>query len=100
MLSCDDRSKGFEIYGCEHCGKFKIVPFRYKSRFCNTCGTKYASDRANSMSLKMVNCIHRHCVFTIFEQLRIYSSLHKTFCRLPIVSPTQQKFPQIYHSRK
>lgn len=72
MLSCGDMSKGFAIYGCEHCGNFKVVPFRCKSRFCNTCGTKYAADRANSMSLKMVNCIHRHCVFTIPEQLREY----------------------------
>ena len=72
MLSCGDMSKGFAVYGCEHCGNFKVVPFRCKSRFCNTCGTKYAADRANSMSLKMVNCIHRHCVFTIPEQLREY----------------------------
>lgn len=72
MLSCGDMSKGFAVYGCEHCGKFKIVPFRCKSRFCNTCGTRYAADRANSMSLKMVNCVHRHCVFTIPEQLRDY----------------------------
>jgi len=72
MLYCGDMSKGFAVYGCEHCGNFKVVPFRCKSRFCNTCGTKYSADRANSMSLKMVNCIHRHCVFTIPEQLRIY----------------------------
>ena len=72
MLSCGDMSKGFAVYGCEHCGNFKVVPFRCKSRFCNTCGTKYAEDRANAMSLKMVNCIHRHCVFTIPEQLRSY----------------------------
>lgn len=58
MLSCGDMSKGFAVYGCEHCGNFKVVPFRCKSRFCNTCGTKYAADRATSMSFKMVNCIH------------------------------------------
>lgn len=78
MLSCGDMSKGFAVYGCEHCGKFKVVPFRCKSRFCNTCGTKYASDRANSMSLKMVNCVHRHCVFTIPEQLRDYFRKDRT----------------------
>jgi hypothetical protein len=39
MLSCGDMSKGFAVYGCEHCGNFKVVPFRCKSRFCNTCGT-------------------------------------------------------------
>ena len=33
MLSCGDMSKGFAVYVCEHCGKFKVVPFRCKSRF-------------------------------------------------------------------
>jgi hypothetical protein len=52
MLSCGDFNKGFAVYGCEHCGNLKLVPFRCKSRFCNTCGTKYALDRSNAMSFK------------------------------------------------
>ncbi|MDD2495235.1 MAG: transposase [Tissierellia bacterium] len=82
MLTCGDISKGYAIYGCEYCGNFKIVPFRCKSRFCNTCGTKYAADRANAMSLKMVNSIHRHCVFTIPEQLRDYFRKDRTMLNL------------------
>ena len=58
------------MYGCPHCGKLKFVPFRCHSRFCPTCGNKYAMDRTISMSFKLVNVTHRHCVFTIDENLR------------------------------
>ena len=58
------------MYGCPHCGKLKFVPFRCHSRFCPTCGNKYAMERTTSMSFKLVNVKHRHCVFTIDEELR------------------------------
>ena len=70
MLNCGNPSFGGAMYGCPHCGKLKFVPFRCKSRFCPTCGNKYAMERTTSMSFKLVNARHRHCVFTIDEQLR------------------------------
>ena len=72
MIHCGDSSFGGAMFGCEHCGNLKFVPFRCKSRFCPSCGTKYAIDRTTTMSFKLVNCIHRHCVFTIDENLRIF----------------------------
>ena len=70
MINCGDPSFGGAMYSCPHCGKMKFVPFRCHSRFCPTCGNKYAMDRTASMSYKLVNVIHRHCVFTIDESLR------------------------------
>ena len=70
MIHCGDPSFGGAMYGCPHCGKLKFVPFRCHSRFCPTCGNKYAMDRTLSMSFKLVNVTHRHCVFTIDENLR------------------------------
>ena len=70
MIHCGDLSFGGAMYGCPHCGKLKFVPFRCHSRFCPTCGNKYAMDRTTSMSFKLVNVTHRHCVFTIDENLR------------------------------
>lgn len=70
MLSCGDPSFGGAMYGCPHCGKLKFVPFRCHSRFCPTCGNKYAMERTTCMSFKLVNVKHRHCVFTIDEELR------------------------------
>ena len=46
--------------------------FRCKSRFCPSCGNRYNQQRALNMSFKLVSCTHRHCVFTIPEELRIF----------------------------
>ena len=46
IINCGNPDFGYALYVCEHCGKFLKVPFRCKSRFCNTCGVKYAQDRA------------------------------------------------------
>ena len=70
MIHCGDPSFGGAMYGCPHCGKLKFGPFRCHSRFCPTCGNKYTMDRTTSMSFKLVNVTHRHCVFTIDENLR------------------------------
>lgn len=71
-IGCGDPSKGYALYHCEHCNRFMHVPFRCKSRFCNTCGTAYQSDRSLSISSKLINCKHRHIVFTIPEELRFF----------------------------
>ena len=70
MIHCGDPTFGGAMYGCPHCGNLKFVPFRCHSRFCPTCGNKYAMERTTSMSFKLVNVTHRHCVFTIDKSLR------------------------------
>lgn len=72
MIHCGDPSYGGTMYGCSHCGNLKFVPFRCRSRFCPTCGNKYNQLRSFHMSCKLVSCVHRHCVFTIPEELRIF----------------------------
>lgn len=70
MINCGDPSFGGAMYLCSHCGNMKFVPFRCKSRFCPTCGVKYCQERSTSMAFKLIHCTHRHCVFTIDEDLR------------------------------
>ena len=72
MINCGDPSFGGAMYGCSNCGNLKFVSFRCHSRFCPTCGNKYAMERTTSMSFKLVNVKHRHCVFTIDENLRAF----------------------------
>lgn len=72
MINCGDPAFGGAMYGCTKCGNMKFVPFRCKSRFCPTCGVKYCQDRSNAMSFKLIQCTHRHCVFTIDEDLRLF----------------------------
>lgn len=72
MINCGDPSHGGAFYGCPDCGKLKFVPHTCKSRFCPSCGNMYNQKRSFSMSCKLISCIHRHCVFTIPEELRIF----------------------------
>ncbi len=60
------------MYSCGSCGEEKKVAFRCKSRFCTSCGKVYVDDRAEAMSNKLIKASHRHMVFTIPEELRIY----------------------------
>ena len=70
MINCGDPSYGGAMYGCTKCGNLKFVPFRCHSRFCPTCGNKYSMERSTNMSFKLISVKHRHCVFTIDENLR------------------------------
>jgi len=72
IMNCREPSLGYSLYFCEHCNKFKYVYFTCKSRFCNSCGMKYQEDRALNISSKLINCTHRHIVFTIPEELRVF----------------------------
>lgn len=72
IINCGNQDFGYALYVCEHCGKFLKVPFRCKSRFCNTCGVKYAQDRALAMAKKSIRCKHRHIVFTMSDKLWSY----------------------------
>lgn len=70
MINCGDPAFGGALYLCPQCKHMHFVPFRCKSRFCPTCGVKYCQERSTNMSFKLIDCTHRHCVFTIDEELR------------------------------
>lgn len=82
ILKCGHPSMGHALYFCEHCSKFKRVPFTCKSRFCNSCGSKYSQDRSASISSKLIRCPHRHLVFTIPPQLRIFFARDRSLLHL------------------
>lgn len=69
MIKCKSPSLGFSLYKCPNCGNEKIVPHTCKSRFCNSCGIKYAKQRALSIESKLISGNHRHLVFTISDIL-------------------------------
>ena len=72
MIHCGDFKRGYALYGCDNCGHLMVTPFRCRSRFCTSCGNLYSRKRSTAMSFKLVRTSHRHCVFTIPEELRIF----------------------------
>ena len=94
MINCGNPAFGGAMYTCPCCGIFKFVPFRCHSRFCPTCGNMYSIDRTTSMSFKLLDVQHRHCVFTIARELRpfflqdrsllncLFSSVHSVIIRM------------------
>ena len=67
VINCGDPSYGGAMYICTHCKNWKFVPFRCHSRFCPTCGNKYAMERTTSMSFKLVNVNHRHSFLPLMK---------------------------------
>lgn len=78
MLICGDPSHGGAFFGCPDCGNLKFVPYTCKSRFCPSCGNMYNQKRSFSISTKLISCIHRHCVFTIPKELRLFFLQHRS----------------------
>ena len=69
MIDCQTLNLGFSLYKCPTCDNEKIVAHTCKSRFCNSCGIKYAKQRSTSIESKLISGTHRHLVFTISDIL-------------------------------
>ena len=69
MIKCKTPALGSSVFKCPECGNIKFVPHTCKSRFCNSCGIKYAKQRSLSIQSKLIAGNHRHLVFTISDLL-------------------------------
>lgn len=69
MMICKTSTLGYSCFKCPNCGYEKLVYNTCKSRFCNSCGIKYAKQRAHSIESKLIAGNHRHLVFTISDLL-------------------------------
>ena len=78
VIGCQEPENGYSLYLCEHFQRIKYVPYTCKSRFCNCCGVKYFNDRALSISSKLIDCSHRHVVFTIPAVLSPYFAHYRS----------------------
>lgn len=71
-MKCKTPDLGYSFYSCPNCDNFMIVYNSCKSRFCNSCGVKYAKQRTVHASNVLMDCSHRHITFTIPDSLRVY----------------------------
>lgn len=100
VIHCGDPSLGYALYSCSNCNNIKYVPFRCKSRFCNTCGATYVAQRAKNISAKLVNCSHRHLVFTIPKELRKFFRLDRSLLDILFKASSQTLFAWFYSLNK
>lgn len=71
-IICKTKDLGYDVYCCPECGNTYLNFHTCKSRFCASCGVKYAKDRVIEIQKKTFDCLHRHIVFTIPKELREY----------------------------
>lgn len=69
-LLCNSVYLGFDLFECPICGNESVVAHKCHSRFCNSCGVKYAKQLAAKAVSSCIDVTHRHIVFTIPESLR------------------------------
>ena len=72
LITCKTLATGFTLYFCSMCTTKLFVCHTCKSRFCSSCGNKYNEQRGISIFSKLFRAKHRHVVFTIPEDLRIF----------------------------
>lgn len=82
MIKCRTHEAGFSLFECPHCHEFKIVPHSCKSKFCNSCGVKYAAQRADFIKSMVLDCPHRHVVLTIHDKLRQFFQYDRSLLNL------------------
>ncbi len=89
VIGCQDQKNGHTLYFCTNCKSIQYVAFTCESRFCNCCGVKYFNDRALSITSKLIDCPHRHIVFTIPDLLRKYLALERSLLALLFKAASQ-----------
>lgn len=70
MLLCKTIYLGYDRFECPVCLNESIAPHSCHSRFCNSCGVKYAQAISAKVSSFCLDVPHRHIVFTIPDSLR------------------------------
>lgn len=77
MINCKDLSNGYLCYSCNKCDNYHLTGLSCNSRFCSTCGKKYRDERSIEIQSKLIDVSHRHFVFTVAKELRVYFFTHR-----------------------
>jgi hypothetical protein len=102
MLLCHDPSRGFSIFECAKCDRFEVVHMGCNSRLCPSCGKHLTDQWAKSVMHRMLPVKHRHCVFTLPDELwsmmREDSKLIKIVFKL-LIETVEEVFSYRYNGR-
>ena len=76
MMECGNPEHGFAYYECPKCGRYELVTFTCKSRFCPKCGKKAREISTHHITRKLINVPHRQLVFSVPFDLRPFFRMH------------------------
>jgi len=85
-ILCSSFHLGYVTYECPSCHNYNIIPRTCKSRLCNKCGAKYSLMRAAYVSSIHLDVPHRHVVFTIPQQLRVFFAKDRDLLHLLFIA--------------
>ena len=73
---CGTPDAGYSTFQCPDCKSIHYMYHTCKSRFCSSCGVKYAAARAKNLLNVCLGVKHRHVTFTIPIELRNFFRSH------------------------
>jgi hypothetical protein len=85
-LLCNTIYLGYDGFECPTCGNPMIFCRKCHSRFCTSCGIKYQKILAVKAESMCVDTPHRHIVFTIPENYRVFFRKDRTALNLLFVA--------------
>lgn len=85
-LLCNTFYLGYDVFECPTCGNENLLFRHCHSRFCTSCGTKHQKELAAKAEVMCLDVKHRHVVFTIPEQYRVYFRKDRTALNLLFVA--------------
>ena len=96
---CKFKGISFVKYAFKKCGHFHTFPISCKSKLCPTCGFKYSSVWASNMQRDILNIPHRHVLFTIPEELRMFFCYDRTLLR-KLAEAVNEKYSTLKRKKK
>lgn len=82
FLDCGDLNIGYTSFVCFRCKSIHKTAFSCKSRFCPSCGKVYAENWAKKVSETLIECPHRHAVFSLPKGwIRDFFFKHRTLLK-------------------
>jgi hypothetical protein len=77
MIKCRNLDEGYLFFECPSCDYYHLQGLSCHSRFCPTCNQKYREHRTLAVQSKLLDCPHRHFVFSIAQEMRKYFWLYR-----------------------
>lgn len=77
MIRCRNLKYGYLFFECPSCDNYHLQGLSCHSRFCPSCNQTYRQHRALAIQSKLIDCPHRHFVFSIAKEMRKFFWMYR-----------------------